>query len=61
MKKTIILTGLLLTMLTGCGNAKEEAYVETKSEIDVVCEDLMSETEELMDLIIETYGDELEW
>lgn len=49
MKKMIILTGLLVTMLTGCGNMEEANEVETKSTVDTVCEEAIETSEELVE------------
>lgn len=49
MKKLFILTTLLVTMLTGCGNTEEANEVETKSVVDTVCEEAIETSEELVE------------
>lgn len=50
MKKMIILTGLLVTMLTGCGNTEAEVNeVENESTTTTVYDEAIETSEELVD------------
>lgn len=56
MKKTIILAIMMVMVITGCGTKEEKA--EVKSEVDVLTETVIEETEELEDIIVEHYVSE---
>ena len=49
MKKMIILTGLLVTMLTGCGNTEEVNEVENVNVATTVCDRAIELSEEVVE------------
>lgn len=59
MKKTIILAIMMVMVLTGCGIKEEKA--EVKSEVDVMTESVIEETDELVDMVEELYASPEYW
>lgn len=59
MKKTIILAIMMVMVLTGCGTKEEKA--EVKSEVDVMTESVIEETDELVDMVEELYASPEYW